>query len=386
MKSLDEVMEALRRIPHEQWIFVSGEEGVVELQEKLSPKTSHGIFLRFLLDDVVYSGVIQTSSQSNTRKAFLEIPTIMQEKNATILRILRLPLNRISLFPLFTVIDMIPKGSVEGIGRNFWAEFTKEVDALESWFLDYLRYKREIVYEEIPELEPAMPHWLQNLEVFVLYDKAKNAIATRYYRSDNEDAISVKETKQLTMKNREELFSKLFDLPSTEKYFYGNFVSSVGEKPVYSGWGHPYFAAVENLKERVKSYNGSQPRCIYSAYDTSEVLLKNWAFKEIEKIRELATEFPELKKVFRQWLKGVQVLILYFIHKPKRGWITDGILSSYYVNGPSDRIVVKRVEDKDKTKYDEEMMREYMPESSLKPFYWRQSSILHFLRDVFGQK
>jgi len=400
LKRVDEIIQRLA--PKKYAIFVVGDPGVSTMQDDLKQlkvqmlregrigqkeyENTNGVFLRFSLNGAIHSGIIQTENEIETRGMLLDIPPKLQEEGLNLLTILGLPLDRIPLFPFFTILDHFRlRESIRELSRQYWAYFEDDVEALRNWYSDFIRFRREIVSTEIPQLEPAVPSWLGNLKVYVLYNEKDRIIATSYYRNPkNKDFVSVEKTSQPVELRTEEAFSNIFSLPSKQDYISGSVMfSKMGEK-TFSEWDHPYFYAVEGLKKQIEKFNRAQPGIHYDAYTVSCSLVHNWTYKEMGKIRELATRFPALGKTFQDWLKPVQILLFYFIEEPIQGRRTDGIITSYYVNGPEDRIIVERVENRDYVKWNEELVQKYFPASRGKPFFAFQSSIVAYLSDKLG--
>ena len=400
MKKVDQIIHSL--VPEKYAIFVTGDPGVVTMQEDLKKfklqmwrgerigqkeyENANGVFLRFSVNGAIHSGIIQTKNKIETRGMLLEIPPKLQEEGVNLLTILGLPLDRIPLFPFFTGLDKIlSRETIRELSQQYWANFTDDVEALKNWYSDFIRFRREIINTQIPQLEPAVPSWLGNLKVYVLYSEKNRMIATAYYRNlEDKDVVSVEKTSEPVGLRTEEAFSNVFTLPSKQDYISGSVqFSKVGEK-AFSDWDHPYFSAVEDSKKQVEKFNRAQPSILYDAYTVSRSLVYNWTYKEISKIRELATRLPSLKKTFQHWLKPVQVLLFYFVERPIRGRRTDGTITAYYVNGPEDSIIVKRVENRDYVKWKEELVQQYFPASEGKSFFGFQSSMLTYLSNKIG--
>lgn len=393
--------------PEKFAIFVSGEIGVIKMQETLKESKMHqwregkisqeeydnpnGIFLCFVYNNSIYSGIIQAENSNDSKIMLLDIPLKLHEEGMDLKTILRLPMDRIPLFPFFTILNSLQFGKIELINelkRQYWSNFTEDVEALKNWYLDYVRFKREVINKEAPQLEFSIPYWLENLEIYVLYNEEERIIATAYYScpENKDDVVFVK---KITNKirfgiDKYDLFSNFFTLPAPQ-YIISRTTShsKVGEK-AFSDWNHPYFAAVEELEKEVKNFNKAQPSFLYEAYSSSPSLIYNWTYQEIQKRRELTDKFHFLKETFKHWCKPVQVLIRYFIEEPKKNWITDGIINGYYVNGPDDRIIVKRVRTKDELKQDELLVKQYFPESDDRPFLSFHSFIHSYLSSKLG--
>jgi len=388
--------------PKKRAIFVSGDPGVTTLQQDLKKfksqlwregtitqrkyKNANGVFLRFSVEGVTHSGIIQTKNEIETRDLLLDIPPRLQEKGVYLLTILKLPLRRIPLFPFFTTLDKFRlRGLIEEMSKRYWSSLENDIESLKKWYQDFIGFRREIINTEIPRLEASVPSWLENLKVYVLYNERDRVIATRYYHSaEKEDVVLVKETSKPVGLRTEEVFSEVFALPSKQVIISESAKYSKAGQKAFSDWDHPYFAAVREVKKQVERFNRAQPSIYYDAYTLSRSLIHNWTYKEICKKRELTNKFPELKKAFEPWLKPVQALVIYFVDEARKGRITDGLINAYYVNGPEDRVIVERAKDKESVKWREEMVKEYFPESNGKPFSGFKSVIIAYLSKKLG--
>lgn len=391
--------------PKKRAVFVEGDPGIVSMQEDLKRlklqqfregrikqnayENANGVFLRFSRNGAIYSGIIQTEDKNETRGLLLELPPRLHKEGVYPLTIKRTPQDRIPLFPFFTVLDgselADPK---KKLSKQYWSRFSDDIQALRSWHLDRIRFRKEIINTEAPQLEAAVPSWMTGLKIYVLYNAQKRTIVTRYYRSlENRSAVWVAETSgspSLEGDTWAQVFVNAFDLPSKRNLVLETTQFSREGETVYSKWDHPYFSAVEDVKKQIEGFNRAQPGILYDAYLMSPSLVHYWTAKRIRKTRELSDKFPILNKVFESWLKPIQALLLYFVDEPIRGRITDGIITAYYVNGETDEILVKRVEKKEDTKWNEDLVKEYFPKSAGKPMFGFSSSILHYLRDKLG--
>jgi len=388
--------------PEKRAIFVSGDPGVASIQQDLRRfklqlrregtitqseyENPNGVFLRFSIDGVTQSGIIQTENENETRGLLLHIPPRLQEKSADLLTILNVPLRRIPLFPFFTILEEFQlRELIEEMSKQYWSDLTNEVEGLKTWYLDFIRFRREIINTEIPKLEASVPSWMGNLKIYVLYNEKDRVIATRYYRNaENKDVVLVKETSKPVGLRTEEVFSEVFTLPSKQAIISGSVkYSKIGEK-AFSEWNHPYFAAVRELREQVEKFNREQPSVYYDAHTVSPSLIHNWTHKELWKKRLLANKFPEFKRTFKPWLKPVQVLLVYFIDEAKEGRITGGTISAHYITGPKDEIIVKRVKNKENLKWREKIVKEYFPQSEGKLFSGFHSVMTAYLSKKLG--
>jgi len=400
LKKVEEIIASLA--PKKYAIFVSGDHGVVSMQEdmkrlrlqafregKIEQKTYEnpsGVYIRFSINSVIHSGIIQTEDEIETRGMLLDLPPRLREENVNLLTIQKIPLDRIPTFPFFTILDKSEtKESKRKLSQQYWASFSDNVEALKNWYLDFYGFRRDIVNTEVPQLATAIPSWMSSLKTYVLYNEENRTIATRYYRSmDDKDVVWVKKTSESVGLNSEKVFSSAFDLPPKEDAISETVQFDKEGEKAYSRWDHPYFAAVEDIKKQIEKFNRAQPGILYDAYYASNSLIHHWTYKEMNKVREIAPKFPLLKQVFQPWLEPIQVLVLYFIDEPVKGRITDGIITAYYVNGPEDKIMVKKVENKDDTKWKEDLVLQHFPKSIGKPFLGFTSSMLHYLSNKLG--
>ena len=400
MKAIEKIIRKLA--PKKYAIFVSGDPGVVTLQEDLKKfklqklkegeieqkeyENANGVFLRFSVANVIHSGIIQTEDENDSRSLLLTIPPELREEGAKILTILKTPLDRIPMFPFFTILGRSElKELKKNLSQQYWASFSDDVEALKKWHLDFIKFRREMIRTEVPQLEPAVPAWLGSLKVYILYNEEDRIIAKRYYRSlEKDDEVFVTKTSESIALKAEKAFSKAFILPPKQNALSESIQFSKEGEKVYSNWDHPYFSAVEDLKTQVERFNRAQPGVLCNAYKISRTLAYNWTYQEIRKIRELAISFPALKKSFQQWLQPIQALVFYFIDNPIKGRITDGIITAYYINGPEDKIIVEKMENRDAVKWNEDLVRQYFPESRGEIIFGFTSRMLHYLSDKLG--
>lgn len=401
MKTVEDIIGSLA--PKKYAIFVSGDPGVITMQEELKRlklqmwqegkieqreyENANGVFLRFSVDGVIYSGIIQTRDQTETRGMLLRTPPELHEKGASLLTILKIPLDRIPLFPFFTALDKsVTRELRQKLSTQYWASFSNDVEALKSWYLDFVKSRRKIINIEVPQLEPAVPSWIGNLKVYVLYNEKDRIIATRYYRSSEkiDDVLIEKTPESFGLRESEKAFSSLFTLPEKQNsIFETTQFSKEGEK-VYSNWDHPFFRAADEVREYIEKFNRAQPRILFDAYHITRARIYNWTYQEISKTRQLASKFSPLTEAFQHWLEPIQVLIFYFIDQPVKGRITDGIITAYYVNGPQDEIVVEKVESRDDAKWNEDLVQKYFPASKRKPIWGFTSLMFAYLGKKLG--
>lgn len=400
---MDKIQRIIQNLaPDKYTIFVGGDPGVVALQEDLKRfklqkwqakeieqkeyENLNGVFLRFSLEGAVYSGIVQTEDEAETRSMLLTIPPELQKEGAEILAILKTPLNRISLFPFFSILEKNElKEPKQKLALQYWTNFKDDVEALQNWYMDLIRFRREIVATEIPELEPAVPAWMGRLKVYVLYNEKDRTIATKYYRSpDKADVVFVEKTSDSVGLKAETAFSKSFVLPPVQDALSENVQFNQESEKVYFNWGHPYISAAEDLKKQVGIFNRAQKGITYDAYRISSSLAYNWTWREICKLREIITRFPLFREKLRHWLQPLQVLVLCFIDDPIAGRVTDGMIAGWYVHGPEDKIIVEKMKTRDDViKWNEDLVRQYFPASGT-PIFGFTSGLLHYLSDKLG--
>jgi len=398
LKSINEIISEL--FPKKNAVFVSGAAGVTSLQQELRRlklqlwqvkkieqkeyEKPNGVFLRFSINGIVHSGIIQAMEENETREMLLTIPPKLQKEGVEVLTILKLPLDRIPLFPFFAILDSEGTEIRKKLAKQYWGSFKDDAEALEKWYKDLLGYRRELVAVEFPQLEPAVPSWISKLEVFVLYNEKDRTIATRYYRSTKrEDQVIVNKTSE-SLGSKTEVFSKVFSLPPIGDALSEGIRFDVESEKIYLNWEHPFFSGVDELKKEIKNFNRAQRGILFDAYKISDSFAFNWTYKEISKRRELAARFPFLKEMFQNWLQPVQVIVRYFIDGPIEGRVTGGHIAAIYVHGSKDQIVVEKVKKREDATYDEKLAREYFPTSVGKPFYGFRADLLHYLSGKLG--
>lgn len=400
MSKIQKMIQSLA--PYKYSIFVAGDFGVVALQEDLRKfklqkwqakeikqeeyENSNGVFLRFSLEGATYSGIVQTEDEAETRSILRTIPPELHKEGAEILTILKTPLDRISLFPFFSILEKNElKEPKRKLARQYWTSFNDDVEALRNWYKDFIRFRREIVATEIPQLEPAVPAWMGCFKVYVLYNKKDRTIATKYYRSpDRDDAVFVEETSESVGLKAETAFSKSFALPPMQDALSESVQFNQESEKVYFDWDHPYISAAEDLKKQAVEFNRAQRGISYDAYKISPSLLYAWTARELSKLRELITRFPLLKEELQRWLQPLQVLVLYFIDDPIVGRVTDGVIAGWYVHGPEDKIIVEKMKTKDDVvKWNNNLVRQYFPASG-SPIFGFTSLLVYYLRDKLG--
>jgi hypothetical protein len=398
MKSFSDIAKEL--FPKNYAVFVSGDVGVSSLQRELAKykaillrekqidqkayESSEGVFLRCSKDDQRYSGIIQAKERGKRREMLFSIPPKLQEGGFEVLTIFKVPLERVPSFPLLSVIDKQSSANRKALAQQYWKKFDDDIDALKSWYLDLLKYRRELVFLDFPQIASAVPSWISKHDVFVLYNEKSRAISTRYYRNPrNEDTVLVSRTEEPIGPGSDAL-SRIFKLPAKENAISEGWVFNSENEKVYSNWEHPFFAATEELGKELKNFNSVQKPFTFSAYDASESLVSSWTYQEINKRRELARRYPFLEGMFKDWVRPVQVLVRYNIEAPTESRVTDGSIAATYVHGLEDRIVVERVKSRADIMYSEELTRKYFPPSTEIPFYGFQSVLLHYLSDKFG--
>ena len=386
MKKIEEITRKIA--PSKNAIFVDGDPGIVSLQESMKT-ASNSVFARFRLEGTIYSCMVETKDELETRGMLLSIPIEFKKEGVEVLTVLKAPLDRISLFPFFSILEKGElKEPIRKLKEQYWARFKDDVEALHNWYSDLVRFRREIVTGEVPRLEPAVPAWMGHLRVYVLYNERDRVIATRYYRSaEKEDTVSVKETSETLGFKGEAVFSKLFSLPPMKTMLSDTaYFSQEGEK-VYLNWEHPYISASEELRKQVERFNRVQRRTYFDAYRISSSLIDNWTRQEILKLRELITEFPLFTEKLKHWLQPLHVVVLYFVDDPVESKRTDGMITGCYMPGTSDKILVERMDTRDgvmRLFASPDLAQQYFPDSG-KPIFGFTSGLIHYLGGKLGE-
>jgi hypothetical protein len=350
-------------------------------------RTPFGVFARCKINGQVYSILIQTLSQEETLDAYLDIQFRLQELGAKMLSLIRLPVSKIPLFPLFSVCDRIERSIAQKISANYWSGSVERTKSIETWIREFLDYRRKIVVEIIPELEPAVPFVFHRQTVFCIHDPYSNNFAVRYYRSKQDDDVRIDEISDLgRFFNIWDLFEKHFGekLPPKEDLLQGWAFSGGPTWTVGREMGHPYFAAVRELRQYVEQFNKSIPEPYVDALYLTEAKLGFWTSSELRTIRELSDRFAEVKDHFRDFQTAVQVAHIYHLDDPKEGEIRNGSISSFYWHAPTERVITIRLGDeKDLDRVNEILGTQYGV-SRENAFHARSTHILHYLQDKMG--
>lgn len=387
-----EVADSLFEISHKS-IFVSGYSNLLYLLDMLyrqNPSETKAwnlndiLFLKFRINGRMHTGIMKFEDEKETRSAMFSIPEKLADMEIELLNIHKLPLKRISLFPIPTITELLSRG-LDKLTKQYWEKFTDDIEAITNWYKEYLEYSREIVLNDIPELGIVFPNMSQNQTRFVLFNKAQGAIATRSYINDYKnfnDVVNAKETsKAIKHDELSGLFSESFDLPSEQLILNDSIFLGGGPKPFHR-WEHPYVNALNDIEKLIKKFNAFQPRKTINAYSLSDEMIHYWTRKQISKIRSLAKAVPEFEEPLKFWLDKIQVTVTYYLHKPKKNWVSDGSIHfSYISEATRDEIMVKRISIKEADEiYKKETMRAHIP-TKKKPYQERFSSILYYLED-----
>lgn len=259
--------------------------------------------------------------------------------------------------------------------------YNENSDSFKSWVEDFLRYRREILYRKVPELEPAVPFILANQSVFVLFSPNTGTLTMRYYRSKaDRDIVQVKEIAQYRPHDDE--MSEEFTLPPrTELLNETKAFSRAMKERQYNEWGHPYFAAANDLMQHIRRYNNSVPEAYLDATYLTEAKLRHWTVSYIDTVRELSERFPEVAEYFETFRKGVVAIHFYSLDEPRNGWIRDGVISSHYVQTEVDRIETVRLENRAEIRNVDEILKSKFGFSPKDAFLSTSSSILYYLRE-----
>ena len=96
--------------------------------------------------------------------------------------------------------------------------------------------------------------------------------------------------------------------------------------------------------------------------------------------------FPEIRKYIQFWNQPINVLNIYYIHRPEKNRRVDGRIISYYVQGEEDEIISTMTFDIDETKTDYSILRKYFPNNTNEPFLTSNRSITSYLASKLGMK
>jgi hypothetical protein len=405
MQGMNPSVEMIFRVfSQKQSVFLSGEAGIVDLQQELfqSKKlelqlkgppldanylfNSNGIFLKFSKNGEIYSGIVQCKDPSEAKNLLIETPAKIRKEGAEVLAISIVPLHRIPIFPMSTIFDAAKND--EKLARQYWNRFSDDAQALISYYSDLIQFRRELIELEFPQLELALPDWMNKLSVFVLYNEAQHAITTKYYRSLGIDEVKVAgTTESMGIKTTEEAFSKAFSLPPKEYALSESVKFNLEQERPYHNWSHPLIAAINDIKQQINKFNRAQPREYYDAYNISQSSIKNWTFREISETRALVRKFPCLKEILpEEWLNPLQVVIRYSIGEPVENMVADGRIAAMFAAGPEDSIMVEQMKNFDDVRYGEEIFKQYFPDSSGKFFFGFALILFKYLEDKFGDE
>ena len=380
-------------------LFVGADAGVTALLEhlqqlRLEPfrkreitwdefkAPSNCVFVRFELEENLLSGLILASSESDASEVSLDIQAIVQEKKGRLLTLQLLSTERMSPYPFFVVCDTISRYIGREVAGNYWLNHPIGAEEIRSWLDDFLRYRREIVYDEVPNLDVAVPFILSGQKVFGTYTRP-GIVALRYYRSrDGTDTVEIRESAYPA--NDEEAFRKLFALPSKKELVQQVVSSSVDVQTFYEQWGHPYFAAANDVKIHLEHYNSNRREPFVDATYLTDARLHHWTISHIQKIRELSLKFPEVAKYFEDYAAPVTVVHFYGLDEPKSGWIRDGSIYSYYLRGHEDKVETVRLDTRAEDHNADELLKSRFKLSAKDAFLGQSSSITFYLRDKLG--
>ena len=174
-----------------------------------------------------------------------------------------------------------------------------------------------------------------------------------------------------------------FNLPDQKYYITEDRTHFTKPDYIMEYWDHPFIEASNDIKEQINNFNKAQPRKYYSAHTLTKSMINYWCVNKIYMIRELVKFIPILKKYYTFWLNKINVLNMYYINEPKRGRITDGIIITYYISEGDDKIITVQLFNKENVIYNENIIKDYYPESKGK-IYSSSSSILFYLEDKMG--
>lgn len=383
-------------------IFVNRDSGIIYLQNSLKKfkldswrkhrisqdeyENPNSVYIKFVYRDKIYSGIIETKDNVDSRAILFNAPNIISDVGGNVINIIMLPFERIPLYPFFDIIKMILNEEINKLKASYLSNIydNNYEDVIKKWYEDYINYRREITYKFIPEVEYVSPHWLTNLKLFILIFEEGKGIATRYYYTEQKDDVIVKRI----IKNSDdihELFMKNFQLPNS-KYLLteGSYFSYVTD--YINRANHPFFEAVKDIQKQINNFNKAQPIKYYNAYILTKSMINNWSIKKINMIRQITNILPELKNYFKNWLKKINVLNLYYINEPEKGRITDGLITTYYISNGEDKTITIQVKNKEDVKFNEDIIIKYFPEATGDVFYGSSSLILSYLEEKIGAR
>jgi hypothetical protein len=343
---------------------------------------SNCVFVRFELAGNVLSGLILASSESDASQVNLDIQSIVHEKKGRLLTLQLLPEGKISPFPFFLVCDTISDNIGTEMATGYWLKKPIGPEAIGTWLGEFLRYRREILYNEAPDLEAAVPFILTGEKVFGIFTPP-GTVALRYYLSkDGTDTVEMRQSASPAID--EEAFRKIFALPSEKDLIQTVISTCMDDKTFYETWSHPYFAAAKDLMDHLAHYNDNRREPFVDATYLTNAKLCHWTISYIRKMRELGLRFPEVAKSFRDYVGPVTVVHFYNLDEPRNGWIRDGSIHSYYLRGREDRVETVRLDTRDEVHNPDELLRSRFGFSRKEAFLMSNSSIVYYLRDKIG--
>ena len=343
---------------------------------------SNCVFVRFELAGNVLSGLILASSESDASQVSLDIQAIVHEKKGRLLTLQLLSEDKISPFPFFVVCDTISENIDSEIAAKYWLNNPIGPEAIRTWLEDFLRYRREILYNEVPDLEAAVPFVVSGEKVFGIFTPP-GTVALRYYLSrDGTDTVEMRQSADPA--NDEEAFRKIFVLPSEKELVQTVISTCMDEEIFYETWSHPYFAAAKDLMGHLEHYNSNRRELFVDATYLTNAKLHHWTISYIRKMRELALRFPEVAECFKDYVGPVTAVHFYNLDEPRSGWTRDGSIHSYYLRGHEDRVETVRLDTRDEVHNPDELLRSKFGFSRKEAFLMSNSSIVYYLRDKLG--
>jgi hypothetical protein len=380
-------------------LFLGGDFGVTVLLEHLKSarleqfrkqqitwhdfKTPRNcVFVRFELAGDVLSGLILASSESDASQVSLDIQAIVHEKKGKLLTLQLLSEDKISPFPFFVVCSTISEDIGHEIAAEYWLNNPIGPEAIRTWLEDFLRYRRDILYNEVPDLEAAVPFVVSGEKVFGIFSPP-GTVALRYYLSrDGTDTVEMRQS--LYPATDEEAFRKIFVLPSEKELVQTVISACMDEQTFCEEWGHPYFAGVNDLMAHLEHYNSNRRELSADATYLTNARLHHWTTSYIQKMRELALKFPKVAERFKDYIGPVTAVHFYNLDDPRSGWIRDGSIHSYYLRGHEDRVETARLDTRDEVHNPDELLESKFGLSPKEAFLISKSSIAYYLRDKLG--
>lgn len=410
MNRADSFIEIIKPLSRPATVFLQGDPGMTALLKDVNIgrremfrlgkitqgelEDQYGVFIRFQFEGAIYSGIIPVSSASDRTSIAIQVQSRLHEKKAKLLTLLQLPNPRIPTFPFFTACDMALKemyGVKEQLAKSYWVKYSNDKDAISGWLRDFLRFRREIVYTVVPQLESEVPYVLSKQTVFALHDPLSGSLALRYYRStSNEDTIQVNQPAGGFIGIRplrqgppsdNDPFSQNFKLPPANELLQEITYFSRVRPKVYFEWGHPYFAAAAELKQHIERYNKLAPQRYEDATYLTEAKLHNWTLIELQTKRELMKRFPELNELFGDLGQPVHVVHIYGLKEPIPSWVRDGTIDTYYFHSNFDEVDTYHMDNEGPA---ERVLENVFALTAKGAFSRESSSISYFLRDKLG--